>query len=407
LKFLSAQWTQLTTLDSQDHGVSALAAGNVDAGPAMELVWGTGVSGSGQDVLVVGQYQAASLTLDWSSETAGRLDGPFFGGMLAEVSSGVRRLMYLTPHTLSGYGGSRLLTMNPSTADLVVSGELGTNWAGLGAIDVADYDQHGVQEAFIASSSLYDGFLATYNFAVAAVEWQSPNGFAQGVAIAHADLTGDGAADFAVMGTDGKISVVDPLHSVTVWQSTTLHGGGKDIAVSDLNQDGRPEIIAMTGSHVYVFGNSGWGTPFLELGNIPQSGAVDLLVGDLEGSARPEILAMAADGTGSNRGVRIYDADRQLVRLVHLPLSCLVMALEPGSGTRRNLLVATGPEPYYYTGSPPPVIMALDSRTGGIVWESPPMAREVSRNALNALDTDGNGDYEISWAGSVNFGITR
>jgi hypothetical protein len=403
------QWSPLTSLDSQDHGVSALAAGNVDGDPALEIIWGTGVSHSGQDIFVVGQYQGGTLSLEWSTENAGQLDGPFLGGLLMQVAPNVRRLMYLTPHTLSGYGGSRLLTLNPANGDIAVSSEIGSNWAGLGALDVADYDQDGVQEAFIASSNLYDGFLATYDFAGSRVEWQSPTGFAQGVAAGHADMTGDGAADFVVMGGDGRISVVDVLHSASVWQSTTLPGGGKDVAVADLNLDGRPEIIALTGTFLYVYGNAAWGAPYLELGNAGQSGAVDLLVADIEGDARPEILVMSADGTGTSRVVRIYDANRQLLRAVTLPISAVTMAMEPGSGAHRNLLVATTAPGYYNYGiePPDPVIQAVDIRSGSWVWESPAIPGEISLNSLHTPDTDGNGVHEISWASSVGFGITR
>ncbi|MCA1481571.1 VCBS repeat-containing protein, partial [Bradyrhizobium sp. NBAIM08] len=134
---------------------------------------------------------------------------------------------------------------------------------GLAALDVADYDGDGVDEAFLSTASLYDGYLATYDFSASATEWQSPLNYASAVAATHADMTGDGAADFVVIGGDGKISVVDPLHSTSVWQSTTLNNG-VDIGAADINQDGRPELIALTGGFLYVYGNTAWGAPFTQ-----------------------------------------------------------------------------------------------------------------------------------------------
>ena len=40
-------------LDSQDHGVSALAVGDLDGDGNLEIAWGTGASSSGEDVFVV------------------------------------------------------------------------------------------------------------------------------------------------------------------------------------------------------------------------------------------------------------------------------------------------------------------------------------------------------------------
>ena len=202
------------SISSQDHGVSAMGIGNADTDPAPEIVWGSGISSSGQDVLVVSEFTGGGLALDWSSAAAGQIDGPYLGGYLAQVGPSTRRLMFLSPRSLSGYGGSKLLTLDPATGAVAQSAEIATNWGGFGALDVADYDIDGVDEAFLSTANLYDGFLATYDFAASALQWQSPFGYAQGTAVVHADITGDGAPDFVVMGLDGKISVVDPLHSI-------------------------------------------------------------------------------------------------------------------------------------------------------------------------------------------------
>jgi hypothetical protein len=404
---VTRQFSLTTSINSQDHGVSALAVGNTDADAALEVVWGTGVSSSGQDVLVVSQFAGGALLLDWSSEEAGQIDGPYVGGYLAQLAPSTRRLMFLSPRSQSGYGGSVLLTLDPVTGAVAQSPQVATNWSGISTLDVADYDGDGVDEGFLATANLYDDFLATYDFAAASVEWQSPLRYAQGVASAHADYTGDGAADFVVMGGDGKISVVDPLHSTSVWQSTTLNGGGIDIAAADLNQDGRTEIVALTGSYLYVYGSPSVGAPFSESGNVAISSAIDLLVANIEGDSRPEILVLAGNSLGIGQELRIYGYDLQPIRTIAMQVPASTLAVEPGSGGRRNILVGSGAPYYYYSEPPDSEVRAIDGTSGALVWKSPAVPAMFSKNSLRTVDVDGNGVVEIVYGTNSGMSITR
>lgn len=401
------QFALRASIDSQDHGVSAIAVGNADADPALEIVWGTGVSHSGQDVLVVSQFSGGVISLDWSSAAEGQIDGPYVGGLVAQIAPSTRRLMFLSARSLSGYGGSKLLTLDPATGAVAQSPQIASNWSAGGTLDVADYDSDGVDEAFLSTANLYDGFLATYDFAAGALNWQSPLNYASGGASAHADVTGDGLADFAVMGVDGKISVVDPFHSTSVWQSTTLGGGGVDIALADLNQDGRPEIAGLTGTYLFLYASPSPGAPFSETGNVAVSGAMDLLVADIEGDSRPEVLVLTGNDLGIGQEVRVYRHDLQLLRTIAMQVPVSTLAVEPGSGGRRNLLVGTGAPYYYYSEPPDSDVRAIDSTTGALVWKSPALPGMFSKNSLRTVDFDNNGVAEIVFGTNVGMSTTR
>jgi hypothetical protein len=52
-------------------------------------------------------------------------------------------------------------------------------------------------------------------------------------------------------------------------------------------------------------------------------------------------------------------------------------------------------------------IWAIDAQTGAGVWRSPQLPGEFSRDSLNALDLDADGQYELSFGTTVGAFFTR
>ena len=234
-------------INSQDHGVTSIGVGDVDADGALEFIWGSGASSSGADVLVVAGRNP-TFAVEWMSENPAQLDGPFTGGALAGGPLDSRAPLFLSTHTNSGYDGARLVRMRADGSGIETSSEIATNWAGGAALDVVDYDNDGIDEAFLATSSLYDGWLGVYDFFAGSLEWSSGSvrNQATGIDITHADLTGDGRAELVGMNSSGVITVHDVYQQTLVWQSTTL-GNGRRVFVTDVDGgSGELEIVAVT-----------------------------------------------------------------------------------------------------------------------------------------------------------------
>ena len=192
-----------------------------------------------------------------------QLDGPFLGAKPARTVAGAAPALLFEvrgptpgpPRGSSDATRSGAVTLSP---------EIGTNWSGAGALDVADFDGDGVDEAFLATASLYDGYFVAWDFAAGAAAWTSPANIGNGRAMVHADLNGDGAPDLVAITSQGYVHAYDVKHATLLWKSTSI-GSGVDVAVADLDGDGVPEIVALTSTRLVLFRKAPSGpTPWLD-----------------------------------------------------------------------------------------------------------------------------------------------
>jgi hypothetical protein len=124
-----------------------------------------------------------------------------------------------------------------------------------------------------------------------------------GDAVAIGDVTGDGHADIVV--ADGSTS---DAHAILFVQSTTSPGtfsapmslslganrGSNDVAVHDMDGDGRNDIVLATTDGVAIFYDNGAGSflsPVLLSAGINPQG---IAVADLDGDGRPDIVVANA-----------------------------------------------------------------------------------------------------------------
>lgn len=411
-------FSSIASLASQDYEVTGVAIGNVDGDSNPEIVWGTGVAHSGQDILVVSQFTApTTLALEWKSTTPGQLDGPFYGGQLARTGATSSRITFVSQSTASGYGGPRLLLIDPATGGTTISGELMPGFNSASVIDVTDTDADGLDEVLFSAVGSYPNWsYNSYDLASAATEWSSPASFASAWAMAHADFTGDGRADLVSLGSDGRVTVFDVAQSTVIWQSAALNGGNSDVAVGDLDHDGQPEIVVLGSQTLYVFGRASSSGPFSERGRVSlaaspyyYNGATDVLVADTDGDGELEIFVAEQNSYTypSTQDIKVFDRDLQLLRTLPLTKRVTNLALEPAAGARKNLLVSISNDNSNYWAPAPTEIWVIDAVTGTGVWRSPPLPGEFSRNSLQALDVDADGHYELSFGTTVGAFLTR
>ncbi len=395
----------LYQINSQDHGVTSIAVGDVDADGASEIVWGTGASSSGRDEIVVAGFTPA-LSVKWQSSSVGELNGPFYGGELARIGAGATRLMFAVARSDSGYSGTRAIALTPMTGEVESSDEIGTNWAGSAAIAVADYDHDNIDELFLGTANFYAGYFAAYDFAAKSVEWQSPQFESQrAVATKSADMNGDGFADLVGLTSGGYIEIHDVHAQSLLWRSTRL-GNATALALADLDHDGDQEIIVALMDRLVIYGKALMGWTYLERASIAHSGAIDLVVADLNGDSAEEIYVLGG-GTLSydNAVLNVFDADLQLVRSVPLGTRASALFVEKSGFARKNLLLSVTGDSY-----PTPAnaeLWAVDPVTGADVWRSPSLSGTVPRNGLQFVDVDGDGDDEISFGTAWGMHHTR
>jgi hypothetical protein len=403
-----AQWGNLTAF-RQDAGastlstvfdlggqgsISAIGVGDVDGDGALEYVFGSETL-SPPDYATIQLVVAGrnpGIGIEWLAADPAQLDGPFVGAKLARLGGGARALLFAIPSTDNGYGGSRLVALDPGTGSYTTSQELGSNWNREAALDVGDPDQDGVDEAFLATSTLYDGYLVSYDVPARSVEWSSPStANDDGVSVRRADLDADGVDDVIEMTAAGSVRAYDVHDQTLLWQGPTA-GAGADVVVANLDGVGSPEIIAAANGQVVVYGKVAGPAGYVALASAAVPGARSLLVADTFGFGVQDIYVLASTFYGGGPAT-IYRFDASLSLLGSITVDALVQSLdlEDLGGGRKNLLVGIAESDWYSSSPHHAVLVAIDPRNGGEVWRSPGLWGTVQRSSLSYLTADDDG----------------
>lgn len=164
-------------------------------------------------------------------------------------------------------------------------------------------------------------------------------GFTGGVRVAFADVTGDGLGDIiTAAGYSGgpHIKVFDGATGNVAHQFFAYErgfSGGVFIAAADVDGDGIAEIITGTGPgggpHVKVFKGSGQLVTSLFAYDSSFRGGVNVAVGDVNGDGRADIITSPGPGGGPH--VKVFDAESHAV---------LMNFISHDTSDRRGIVIA-------------------------------------------------------------------
>jgi hypothetical protein len=379
--------SDLFRMDQHAPGIRAFALGDLDGDGAAELLWG-GVPSDGRDGIVVAGLGAAPA-LEWSS--SGSEVPSFFVGAKPLPGTGATRVLWQTWNS-GAYGSprSRLFILDPVEGAVTVGADLGDLGFGGDAIDVADVDGDGTAEALLAVADGPDVRLASYDPDRRVVEFTSAATGGALLRITHGELNGDGYPDAVAM-TGDAVLAFDVKHGQQLW-TIDLPSSGRDVVLADLDQDGVLELVALTIDRVVVFGRAALEDSFVEVGSYAflQPGLAggtgeDLLVADCDGDGAPEIYALTSTFMPPSR-IRQLDASLRPVALLTFQTRVSSLYAEGVGSGRRNLVLGMGRR-----------LVAIDPTTGGEVWHSPLLLDVVHRDSLTYADLDGDGDLEIAF----------
>jgi hypothetical protein len=376
-------------LAAQDLGTAGLALGDLDSDGEPELVWGTGLAGSRDSLVVAGLTPAA---VKWRSTDEPQISGGFFGGARANIAPGQSPLVFAPRRANGGASGVRIIALNPVSGIYALGNEIGAAGSLAADLDVVDYDGDTVDELFVCGTTLGNSFFVAYDLATNVPERSTPPNATDCVAATRADVTGDGHADLIAITSNNLLHVYDVLNQVLVW-STSLSGSNGNVRVRDLDHDGRPDIIVSGGNRLSVYRRPDAAAgPYVEMAGVAlnSSGRRSLLVADTDGDGDDEIYTL------SDTNIRVFDRTLQSLRTLTVSRLGVAIELEESDFERKNLLVAFG-------GG----LAALDPGTGAIVWQSPLLYGGVMRDSVNYVDVNGDGQKELSIGAGQSMYLTR
>ncbi|HSC15250.1 MAG TPA: VCBS repeat-containing protein, partial [Gammaproteobacteria bacterium] len=383
-----------------DHGVSAFGVGDVDGDSKREIVWGTGLSSSGADELVVAGLNPG-IEVEWTNADPVQLDGPFVGGALARSPTDAPAPLFVTMTTESGYAGSRALRLDPVDGTLAISPEFDMTGSRFSIAAIDDYDSDGTDEALLASIGPWSTTPTVYDFYADSVEWQPPQ-FESAVQLASGNLTGDSRDELVWISWDGFVSVLDVATQQITRQSDALPGA-RGLRVADRDGNGIAEVYAITPSSLHHFYPLAAGSELVHYEAFPMAGNVlDVVVGDINGDGRSETFVLVDPHDPNGGSVVVpFDSELRPNPPFTLPWRARSIAIEPSPFGRKNLLVSRTEG-----NLPAGRLVTVDAQNGSVVSESPPLIGAIARDSVHYVDL-GSSQPRISIGTDAGMYLTR
>lgn len=246
----------LLRIANPEHGVSALAVGDIDGDGRAELVYGAGLTSSGTDLLRA--VDLGTLTDDYAQNDE---IGPHSALARGDLEGGGGdQVAYLTFSSNSGYDGSNLYVLDAVTGKRLRSrANVLDSWGReLPRIAIAQLDGDAQHEIIVAGGYLYSGVVAVLDGVSLEDQWRvggygSVFDSATIRALATIDVNGDGTPDVVVATSAARVTVLDGRDGALLWQSVTLNGSTPPSLMTFRSADGSPHVAVARGAALYVF----------------------------------------------------------------------------------------------------------------------------------------------------------
>ncbi|MFZ5629356.1 MAG: FG-GAP repeat domain-containing protein [Spirochaetota bacterium] len=378
------------------HGTSFLYVGDTDNDGQLDLLVGSNLSSTAADRLII-MDPLNSGNIKFISNAAESLDGPFYAAGLANTAQG-RRLVFLSPRTDSGYEGSRLISWDTTANETTISAQVDTNWSSLGASIVFDYDGDGQDEVAYASAALYTPYFALRRLNSFSIAWNSPNNIGAGSVVDYRDFNGDGYQDIIAGTSEGRVLIFDVRNSAILWTSNILTTGYGvvDLAITDLDSNGLPDILIALGTQTSVYEQAG--TQFTHKKTISRVSSQHLMqqiaLGSLQ-DGRKVILIGPQNSQWSTNMVAVYDYNLDLPLYTHPFTDRLIQQIAPDdtvAASGRFLAL------YRESNSNGLRIGSIDIASGRDVWRSDRFAGSgTNSRKLRTVDFGNVGEKSIAF----------
>lgn len=242
----------LFTVENPEHGVSALAGGDLDGDSSVEIVYGAGLSSTGWDILRVVDTATSTNKYYQADEV-----GPHVAITRGDFSgTGRDELAYLTTATRSNVWGPTLRVLDAATGR-----RLRSRMAAIPSSDgrtplmaSLQIDDDPQLELVVVSSNLYTPTIFVVDGLTLDIQWSVP--VADGghlTSMDTLDIDGDGVQDIVVATSAGFMRAVNGIDGSTLWQSDTFSGTSTPLLTAFAPDSGAPHVILARDNVVRVF----------------------------------------------------------------------------------------------------------------------------------------------------------
>ena len=232
---------------NNEHGVSAIALGNLDGQSGLELVYGAGLTHSGRDVLRVIDAAVGTLRHESSDEA-----GPHSTLLRVDIEgNGADELAFVTRQSNSSYSGGNLVILDAATgnelrrrASAFDSGFSG----GAHSMKALDIDADGVKEIVGAKGQI----VAVLNGVTLADRWRVSNLPSSVNDVALMRFNADGIDDI-VLALSNRLIILNGANGSELFRSVSFTAGtDSGLAIGNADADPQLEVALAVGANVYI-----------------------------------------------------------------------------------------------------------------------------------------------------------
>ncbi|WP_334022009.1 FG-GAP repeat domain-containing protein [Alteromonas sp. S015] len=387
MKLSNNTLTSLFSADMVDHGSTSLTLGDADNDGLNELLWGTGTTSSGEDLLVTADVTATSATIK-TAATTHQLDS-FNAAGWADLYPGDERAVFFVPSTASGYDGSKVLLME-NTGNYITSEEISSNWDGSRIAVTTDYNNDGAGDLFLPSAQTYDGAFAAMQLNDFSIQYEITGSYSNDVSVIKSfDFNNDGFDDAVYV--DGRTLKAVDVNNQVMLATYTMPEYFHDF-----------DIVAMNGN-VYVALSQG--NDITQLLKPTTSGFSILASTDIACArltfvnADNDAAAELACYNNQNQSLIMFEVtDTSLTKISDATINMAIvdMVANPVTATEQTLLVTSANDEDYWANYGTSQLSEMTVE-GIPIWKSPSLIGSARSHSLHARKS-AEGSLEVMMA---------
>jgi len=367
-------------VDMQDHGSKSLTVGDADNDGSNEVLWGTGISSSGSDSLIVTDLTETTPSIAFGESDSIQLD-QFAAAGWGEIQPGKEQAVFIVPRTESGYDGQRLVYMNDD-GQFFLTEEISGNWEGGSYGKVVDFNEDGYADIFLATAHLYDGMFKALKLDDRLEYWGTGSDYDNNVGMVDAiEMNGDSYQDALFVDQD-TLNIVDIQNEVMIDQLTADSQRINDFAYAEgvasnerylaIAGAGRLEIWRSTGGQFTLNSTQTLSCSRVQFANVDDSAGRELVCANAPryGTGPTELVTLGVSN-GSSSEIHRLSTDNRITDFV----------VDESKPNNQTLLIAMTIQDDFHSSSSK--IQSLSPVTGKAVWSSPELIGTVAHRSMH------------------------
>ncbi|NPU90585.1 MAG: hypothetical protein HPY82_01615 [Gammaproteobacteria bacterium] len=390
------QWSTSTI----NHGSVSLTSGDADNDGDVEVLWGSGVTSSGAEIIVVANPGNSSL---WYNANPAQLDY-FVAAGWGAISPENHAAVFVSAWSNGDHGGQRIIVLD-ALGNLDIGDQISTNAGKTRYAHLTDYDKDGLSELFMGSAADYNGYFQVRQVLDDVVEWSTSASASSTVGIVTAARLNDDEYEDALYLDGNRVIATDIANQALLWTSPLL-GRIEDVTAASLGGPDHDIVIA-EGGQLSIWSKNGSG--YARQRSVMRQ-CTRVLAVNVTADARQEIVCANFDFSYGLNGytsyIAVYDASLLQLAAFQVPGWIVDLAPAPGSSPGQ-ILVAFHHIDQEGLGRLNGSAIALVSLTQqAVVWTSPEFPGAMQSHSLHPF-TDEAGKSRLTFATQFAMFMTR